>query len=313
MNRFSSIAWLLIINIVTLPTLQTREPKIKNPGVDILIFSYNRPMQLFALLESCTHYLTGQYTLTVLYRTSDSAFETGYQIVANDFPAVRFVAQEDPPYTTFKSQFLSLLFHERANDYFMCAVDDIIVTDHIDLRFCIDALETHAAHGFFLRLGTNITDCYTIHKKCGLPSSLTLIAPTLLTWQFKQGTGDWCLPASTDMTLYRKKDMYDLFERLSFFTPNDFESYWIQASDTTAFGLCYPVSKIVNIPLNIVQPDKTHRNMNFFSCEELLEEFINGFKIDIKPLSMKENNNLPFNTAPHAEYVPEFIRKAPHS
>ena len=48
---------------------------------DLLVFSYDRPLQLFAFLESVQKYMEGLSSVSVLYRTSNAEFEKGYQIV----------------------------------------------------------------------------------------------------------------------------------------------------------------------------------------------------------------------------------------
>lgn len=57
---------------------------------DLIIFSYDRPMQLYALLESVEQYVTGAENICVVYRASDERFEQSYQSVKEDFDKVVF-------------------------------------------------------------------------------------------------------------------------------------------------------------------------------------------------------------------------------
>src|SRR5205807_715644 len=68
------------------------------PAADILIFSFDRPLQLYACPESIQRYITGFENLTVLYRASERPFADGYQKVKEAFPLVHFIAQsmKDP-------------------------------------------------------------------------------------------------------------------------------------------------------------------------------------------------------------------------
>ena len=43
-------------------------------NADLVIFSYNRPLQLYALLESITNYVTGLDKIMVIYRSSDARY-----------------------------------------------------------------------------------------------------------------------------------------------------------------------------------------------------------------------------------------------
>ena len=47
----------------------------ENNNVDIIIFSYDRPLQLYAFLESIDQYCVGVGKCFVLYRASDKDYE----------------------------------------------------------------------------------------------------------------------------------------------------------------------------------------------------------------------------------------------
>lgn len=59
---------------------------------DLIIFSYNRPMQLYALLESIQQHITGLNTTTILYR-ADTDYEQAYQEVIKAFDRSTFIKQ----------------------------------------------------------------------------------------------------------------------------------------------------------------------------------------------------------------------------
>src|SRR5207237_6383290 len=108
------------------------------------------------------------------------------------------------------------------------------------------------------------------------------------------------------MTLYRKKDVVDLFHTLPYTNPNLLESswasWWINHGAPSDHGLFYAESKILNIPLNKVQT--THMlnpDMDLYTAQEFLEKFEAGYKMDIEPLYHLKNK------AVHTEYEPTFI------
>ena len=106
------------------------------------------------------------------------------------------------------------------------------------------------------------------------------------------------------MTLYRKADLKAMLTHLNFNTPNIFEGQW--AAHRPALkkqGLCFETAKIVNLPLNSVQPDWENRNMRFATAEEFLLIFNQGLKIDIQPLFRIDNRSA------HMEYLPTYIQR----
>ena len=126
---------------------------------DLVIFSFNRPLQLYALLESIKNYCHGVGEIHVIYRASDDHFDHGYAMVKQDFTAIRYHKQGENPHQDFKPLTLSAVF-ESPSPYIIFAVDDIVVKENVDLTECISALEKYNAYGFYLRNGTNLTNCY---------------------------------------------------------------------------------------------------------------------------------------------------------
>ena len=256
-------------------------------------------MQLFALLESIEKNVTGLNKTNVIYRSSNNEFELGYDIVKKNFPEINYVRQKNAPY-----DFMLLLhttFKNIETEYFMFAVDDIIVTDSIKLGDCIENLEETNAYGFFLRLGLNITENYTVSQNCGLPP-IQEIKPGIYSWKFSYGAGDWGLPISTDMTVYRKKNFENFIFNTKYIAPNDMEKTWLSMVPNDSCGICYKHSKIINIPLNVVQMNKWHRSMNLCLPEELLEKFLDGYKIDVSKFQEIQNKS------PHEEHIPKFVK-----
>lgn len=274
-------------------------------GADFIIFSYDRPMQLYAFLESAEKYVKNLDSINIIYRVSNSDFELGYKIVKDRFINTKFYKQEvNDKNNNFKELLLKVTFNLTKSDYLMYGVDDMIVTDYIDINDCIKYLEQEKAYGFFLRLGKNIIFNYTVDIACKVPELTEVNKNTgVYSWKFNTGTGDWGLPASTDMSIYRKKDCKEYFKKFGFINPNQFEDCWINSVDKNLIGLCYEFSKNINIPLNIVQDIKSHRSMNLGLPKDLLEIFLAGFKIDIFKFEKYRNK------APHEELFPEFIER----
>lgn len=275
---------------------------VQDKKSDIIIFSYDRPLQLYLLLESMQSYMCSVDTITIIYRASNSSFDQAYQEIQHDFPYVIMWQQGTHPYQDFKP--LTLRALERSpRPYVLFAVDDNVVKDTVDLGECIEALEKTGAYGFYLRLGKNLTYCLPYRCQQAVPPCIS-VYKDIYGWHFNRGTYDWAYPHTVDMALYRKQDVIQQLHRLSFTYPNTLECAWngYAGSYMHRMGLCYEQSKIMNIPLNRVQPDFKSYSMEI-DAETLLHIFNEGKKIDIRPLQSFNN------TSAHYEYIPSYVMR----
>jgi hypothetical protein len=271
---------------------------------DLVIFSYNRPMQLYALLESTQKQLQGLENIYVLLR-SDEEFQEGYREVKRAFPHVQFAVQpEKSPKTHFKPLLLDLLFGKagKETNYILFAVDDIILTEEIDLKKDMATLSRTNAYALYYRCGKNIHSCYMTKRERHSIPPLVDIGEDLYAWQFEQGEEDWRYPHSLDFALFRKSDLKKDFEEIPFTYPTDLEGIWATRAPLQRVGLCHGHSKMINIPMNVVS-GLDAVNEKSFSVKELNQLFANGFKIDIQPLIGIDNHS------PHIGLTPQFIER----
>lgn len=255
---------------------------------DLIIFSYDRPMQLYALLESCEKYITGITSATVICRVSSPDYQIGYDLVQNRFPVVDFVRQQNPPHD-FRILVEDAAFKKNKSNYVLFAVDDIIVKDFVDLQSCANLLEKHKVYCFLLRLSPHIDYCYMLDKTTP-PPLLKKVEADVYKYCFKEGKGDWCYPNNVDMTLYRKQDIYHAIMSNAWTNPNQLEGSWASKSNLNQFGLIFDDSKIINIPMNLVN-QSSNRAMHSHSTTELLKSFLIGEKIDISRFDRIKNNS----------------------
>lgn len=273
----------------------------KEHAVDLVVFSYNRPMQLYAFLESLQKYVSGFYRISVIYRASDEAFESGYEKVKDDFIGINFLRQENQE--SFKPLLLQSVFEERdpPSDYVLFAVDDIIVKDYLNLQECVLALEDTHAYGFYLRLGNHTDHSYALNFQQGIPQHVAL-KNHINAWHFEFGKGDFGYPHSVDMTLYRKEDIKkDLYE-MKYHNPNTLEGAWSNIMPKNLIALYYDTSKVINIPVNQVHISQ-NRSMKSFTPLDLLHKFDEGQKINIDPYFQLQNPSA------QCEYPIEFIQR----
>jgi hypothetical protein len=277
--------------------------EVQAEETDILIFSYNRPLQLYALLESLEKHASGFRKIGVIYR-DDPEYESGYRMVKNRFSDISFFQQsKTSPKKDFKPLVMDFTFGDfgKGASYIAYAVDDIIITDEIDFKKGVEKLKQTSAYGLYYRLGRHTDYCYAIDQYQGVPD-LVDVSDNYYVWQFSTGKGDWNYPNSVDLVLYKKDDLHDLFTKIKFTFPNDFEGEWAKYADANKIGLCYERAKMVNIPMNIVSTFN-NRFINSYSAEELNLMFLKGLKIDIEPFYHIMNRGA------HADISPQFIQR----
>ncbi len=282
------------------PLVQFPQPKAGHQ-VDLVLFSYNRPLQLYACLESVSRYVTGVAKLSVLYRADTPAFAAGYEKVARDFPQATFVAQSKQPKKDFKPHVLNLVFGS-PNPYVVMGVDDLIVKDFVDLEQCGQLLDRTQGYGVYLRLGKNIHYSYQANREQPVPPSVK-VADGVYAWDLSLGLADWRFPNTLDLTVYSKSAIREAFEKMKFQTPNSLEFVWARDYwPKKAVGLYFEQSKVINIPLNVVSRTG-NPHMNALSPEELLVKFDEGLKIDVEPFYQLENSS------PHLDLMPRFVTR----
>jgi hypothetical protein len=290
----------LCISIVIL-TFSSSLQASQEKKVDLIVFSFDRPLQLHALLCSINTYVTQFENICVLFRTSTSAYEQAYNEVRSLFPDVIFVQQGTEPKKDFKPLLLHC-FYGSPSAYIAFSTDDLLIKDSIDTAQCIDALEQTAAYGFYLRLGDHITYSYNRDIPLVVPP-LAHVMHDVYAFKFKDGQSYWAYPNTVDIAIYKKSTIEAAFTTLEYTSPNILESRWARQADLSGIGLCFRTSKGFNIPLNLVQDDWYNKNTAQFTAQELLDFWNQGKQMDIVPFHGVMNSSA---TMP---YVPTFIAR----
>lgn len=259
------------------------DPPIKTSSrVDLVAFSYDRPIQLYALLESCEKYFVGINSVHVILRYSNDEFAAAYKIVKERFPYVIFHKQlVTSDKNNFKKLVLEAVYGKNSKARFiMFAVDDLIVTDFTNLSKCVEVMRRKRPWCFSLRLGQNI-HLDTIRNIPSPPPRSKKIGKNMMCWEFSKGAGGWNYPNSVDLTIYKKTSIRYFLKKGRYSNPNTLEGAWSLREPKSKRGCAFRHSKAVNIPLNVVNPLWTSQNMEV-STEELLKEFQRGKKINIE-------------------------------
>lgn len=272
-------------------------------SADVLIFSYNRPLQLYAFLESFEQNVSNYERVAVIFRAQEKAYLSAYMDVLKRFSFVTAYHQGKNPAVDFKPLVLNFCFPSfKSSSYCVFAVDDIVIKEPIDLKKDASILKIYDAYGVFYRLGKNINYCYMQNLKTLPPQLYPIDDEKTFLFHLKKGLGDWCYPNNLDFTLYDKKVFKNLFFELNFKNPNDLEKQWSKTIHPNFKGICFSRSKIVNFPLNLVNLS-TNKFSKSYSINELLDKFQKGLKMKIDDLADFEHHS------PHVDYAPFFITR----
>lgn len=265
----------------------------------LIIFSKDRPLQLQALLESIELYVTGLSEVAVLCAASAPRFHHAYEQLSQKFPHVRWVYQDPEKQRSDFNALLQNIFNHMRSSYLMFAVDDMIIINTIDLTQCVNMLQKTHAYGCYLRLGRNTNYCYANSAPMRVPQ-LQHVAGEFYSWQLRTGDKCWGYPHTVDMTLYSRTTVEEAIRMFGHSSPNLFEAHWSSKSvPPHAQALCYATSRVINIPLNLVQKDFTHNHCaHRYGVEDLLNLFVQGWRINVEALHKISNNSPHFDIDP---------------
>jgi len=258
--------------------------------IDIIIFSKNRPLQLYALLESLYSLTDAKDTasVTVIHKYDDP-YEKSLSELKEKFNHVNFIQQAD-----FKKDTLAAIFAS-TNQHCAFLVDDIVFKTGVSFKDIVNLISANdGVLTFSMRLGLHLNFCYPSNSDQPVPNGNVI--NEIFVWEWTNGKGDWGYPISLDGHVLRKHDVLKWTSRINFNNPNQYEDY-MQATakmeKIPTHCVCHTSSIIVNLPLNRVQSEYQNR-CGDISPEELLEIWQQGKKIDVKAVYKINNTSAHF-------------------
>ena len=259
-----------------------------------IIFSKDRPLQLYATLESFVKQCSDfeKVDVFVLAKVSEET-ESAYSEIESEFCDFCTIVRESNFFTDLSKL---LLFNKR--DHVMFLVDDIVFKSKFRISDCIDHLNADGdCLTFSLRLGKGMNYCYSLSKIQAEPS-LKDCGNGIFTFKHSECDGDWGYPFSVDGNVFRTEEFNELaFVKAitNFRSPNSFESTMSTKKNLVADRLtaCFAEPKLLNVPDNRVQNEISNRSEKN-SAERLLKEWNDGMKIDVLPFNYVKNNSCHF-------------------
>ena len=268
-------------------------------GTACIIFSKDRPMQLYALLDSYFRYVYNPIPITVIYSNKNKSQKDAYSDVIKYFKKSQTKIDFINETKSFKEVFLQKLSKIR-EEKILFLVDDIIFIKPVDFNnFKKINTKTHILslrHSPFLRKSfpTNTYHSPPSFKKCRF-------CDALLEFDWFESGGEWSDPWSLDGQLLNTSEVLLISNASNFKAPNSFEIALKAFNDIVIGrkGLCFNESKILNLPMNRVQNEVNNISSNI-SVDFLLDKWNQGYCIDTSifrdhvPLSTHEDHPITF-------------------
>lgn len=272
------------------------------PGLACLVFSKDRPLQLFTLLHTYFENVKNPAPLTVIYDTSNQDYENAYLEIAEYFldksVRVAFVKEVGSFRETLNQELDKIEVHAL---FFL--VDDILFIRPVDLSV-VNELDPQTAV-LSLRHSPQLRWSYTSKATLVPPRfSNSPVSPELLSFKWFEREYEWSDPWSVDGQVLSTAEVRVLTRISDFKAPNSYEVALKAFNDIAAnrIGVCFRESKILNLPINRVQNEIPNLSGSI-SCAYLLEQWNLGMMIDTQMFA----DYSPIS--PHEEHVIELKRR----
>tara|TARA_B100000989_G_scaffold278203_1_gene239766 strand:+ start:14185 stop:15105 length:921 start_codon:yes stop_codon:yes gene_type:complete len=270
--------------LVGLYFLNPKNKRNKNIELEIVIFSFNRPLQLESLLQSLNSNLDGDVKINILYKT-DIKTNNSYEVLKKLFIKnrnINFIYQVE----SFKKSLFKLIKNLSDKKFsrkeILFFVDDQILfrktkLNSIKKLFKIAPITT-------LRIGINTTRSFNLNKRQSIKDYNYSITKDLLTWQPLFKKDDISYVFSFDSSTIPLK-LFSKFTRYLFYKgPNTLESAMNYGGFTFKI-LRLKISSFVkqcaiNFVITKVQKETNNRG-NFMEIKELQKLFKNNWKLKI--------------------------------
>jgi len=271
-------------------------------GIEGIVFSKDRAIQLYSLLESYLKFVINPCKLHILYNASNSEHLKTYKelekIISKKTELIKFCLEEN----TFKINLMDCISKVRSNNIFFL-VDDILFLRSVDFDI-VRGIDS-SNYTLSLRLSPQLKRSYTARKKHQLPNfRKSTMDSQLLEFSWTESDLEWSNHWSVDGHIFSTAEIKAISEISDFNGPNSYEGI-LNTFDTIIInrkGLCFEESIILNLPINRVQNEFKNFSGQL-STEMLLSLWNQGSKINID----KFENYIPEST--HEEHEIEFTSR----
>lgn len=283
---------LIISNLlVALYFLNTKNRKCENIRLEVIVFSYNRALQLEALLESLISNLDNRIKINILYKTdrNTNGLYNKLKIRYRNSNNIFFFHQKHSFKISLIKLIKSLDNKIEFNKQILFFVDDQILFRKVKLNSLKSLFKS--APITTLRIGLNTKKSFNLNKKQNIQNYPYKVTKNSLSWQPLFIKDDISYVFSFDGSTIPLK----LFERFSKYLiykgPNTLES------SINYGGFSYKIIRckissfleqcVINLVITKVQNETDNRG-KFYDARKLDDLFINNWKLKINPKELEK-------------------------
>ncbi len=262
--------------------------------IQTIIFSKNRALQLYALIESIYHWINDANDLhiNVFYKATTPKHVLQYKQVSLKFPHIHLIAE-----THFRQQLLALI---PQYPWIFFLVDDALFYRPFAIHPCIAALSEHPdALSVNFLLGANTTYCYPQNAAQPIPPLEPVPNTPFVKFRWQDASYDFGYPLEISGSLYRTATILELISQLPFDHPNRLEAALSQQTShishlpwrlifPESVGFCYPLNRVQHVFANRVAEQSV-------DAEQLADWFDQGQRLDVKQYHTMTPNAVHFD------------------
>lgn len=265
-------------------------------SITCIIFSKDRPLQLYALLESISKRWYGTINYKIIYKASSSSYTDAYDLCKDESTDLNLQIEWIEQKLTFKEVLLSTLSQVTSNRLLFLTDDNVAIAE-FDTKTL--PVFNHPEQIISLRHSPKITSSYNLRRsKIKQPFFERTSDKSVLGFRWFEGSGEWADPYSLDGHIYSTSHIKSIIHFSAFLAPNSLELsmkyFGFLQSQSKAY--CYPQTVIVNIPLNLTQTEWRNRH-NGLELHEALSLWQSGLKLDVDSISVDQltSTHVPLN------------------
>jgi hypothetical protein len=229
--------------------------------------------------------------VTVLYTTTASTFEKGYNLTRQYHHDVQFIKEVGGAF----KELLESTVAAQKSDLVALFVDDILfISDfYLDGPELDIFAENSPVLTLSLRLHPGVTYFYATNTRniSVPPLHQVSTAASVWEWGHPRVRGDWTFPLSLDGHIFRRQELSAWLHRIEYSNPNTLEFNMVplandmlrQEDVKQPFMMCFDAPVLVNVPINRVQQVHANRfnSKDVHSSRELNSRFLQQERLEI--------------------------------
>jgi len=280
----SNLILFIYVNFYRIYSVFRDKNKFSTNVFEIIIFSFDRPLQIKSLLDSILIHIDDDILVNILFKCSDKSYRESYLKLINDYVKVtnrfNFIEQKG----NFKSDFLNLIkkLEISFNKHFLFFVDDQIIFRDINLKNMNKLFKFSFLTTF--RLGLNTTWSYNLNKRQSLEYYKRDIFQSHVIWRPKLIKEDISYPLSLDATTIPSFLVKIYANFLYYKGPNTFENsmnYSLLIFYLLKLKISSPLKQsAVNIVISLVNRECINRG-NFINTKVLRDFYEKGWSLEL--------------------------------